>query len=78
MYNYSFSEADGKVVIKTPKVENFDDIKKDIKQTADCVINHSIYPNGLDITMSQLSDKIIISSNKKLVKNDDGTYSFKN
>lgn len=78
MYNYSFDMNDGKVVIKTPKVDNFNDIKKEIKQTNDCIINHSIYPNGLDITMSQLADKIIISSNKELFKNDDGTYSFKN
>ncbi len=76
MYNYSFSETDGNVVIKTPKVDNFYDIKKDIKHTNDCIINHSIYPNGLDITMSQLADKIIISSNKKLLKNADGSYSF--
>ena len=77
MYNYSFNIADGDVVIKTPKVNNFNDIKKDIKHTSDCIINHSVYPNGLDITMSQLVDKIIISSNKELIKNDDGTYSFK-
>ena len=76
MYNYSFSEADGNVVINTPKVNNFSDIKKDIKQTNECIINHTIYPNGLDITMSQLADKIIISSNKKLLKNTDGSYSF--
>lgn len=76
MYNYSFSEADGNVIIKTPKVNNFNDIEKNIKQTNDCIINHSIYPNGLDITMSQLADKIIISSNKKLLKNTDGSYSF--
>ena len=78
MYNYSFDMNDGKVVIKTPKVDNFNDIKKEIKQTNDCIINHSIYPNDLDIKMSQLADKIIISSNKELFKNDDGTYSFKN
>lgn len=76
MYNYSFSETDGDVIIKTPKVNNFSDIKKDIKHTNDCIINHSIYPYGLDIIMSQLADKIIISSNKKLLKNDDGSYSF--
>lgn len=77
MFSYSFKEADGKVVIKTPKVNNFDEIKKEIKSSNDCIINHSIYPNGLDITMSQLADRIIISSNKELLKNDDGTYSFK-
>ena len=77
MFNYSFDTTDGEIIIKTPNVENFDDIKKEIKQTSYCVINHSIYPNGLDITMSQLSDKIILSSNKELLKNDDGTYYFK-
>mgnify|MGYP005775699337 CR=1 FL=1 len=77
MFNYSFNSSDGDIVIKTPQVNNFNDIKKEIKQTADCIINHSIYPNGLDITMSQLADKIIISSNKELLENDDGTYSFK-
>lgn len=77
MYNYSFNSSDGNIVIKTPKVDNFSDIKKEIKSSNDCIINHSIYPNGLDITMSQLADRIIISSNKELLKNDDGTYSFK-
>ena len=77
MYNYSFVTNDGDMVIKTPKVDNFNDIKKELKQTNDCIINHSIYPNGLDVTISQLADKIIVSSNKELLKNDDGTYSFK-
>ena len=76
MFNYSFTNADGNVVIKTPKVNSLNDIKKDVKQDAECIVNHSIYPNGLDITMSQLVDKIIISSNKKLIKNEDGSYSF--
>lgn len=76
MYNYSFSQTDGEVVIKTPKVDSFNDIKKDIKQTDECIINHSVYPNGLDITMSQLADRIIVSSNKKIIKNTDGSYSF--
>ena len=77
MYNYSFKSTDGEIIINTPKVDNLSDITKEFKQTSDCIINHSIYPNGLDITMSQLADKIILSSNKELLKNDDGTYSFK-
>ena len=77
MFNYSFDSDDGNIVTKTPKVDNFKDIKKEIKQREDCIVNHSIYPNGLDITMSQLADKIIISSNKELIKNNDGTYCFK-
>ena len=78
MFKYSFNDSDGNVVINTPKVNNFNDIKKEIKSDADCIINHSIYPNGLDITITQLADKIIISSNKELIKNEDGTYDFKN
>lgn len=76
MYIYPFNKLDGEVTIKTPKVANFSDIKKDIKSTEFCVINHSIYPNGLDVTINQLCDKIVISSNKKLIKNEDGSYSF--
>ena len=77
MFNYSFSSKDNHVVLKTPKISNFKDIKIECKQTADCIVNHSIYPNGLDITMSQLADKIILTSNRELVKNADGSYSFK-
>ena len=76
MFNYSIN-ANEKFIIKTPFVKSLTDIKTEIKQTAECNINHSIYPNGIDITMTQLANKIIISSNKELVKNDDNTYSFK-
>lgn len=77
MYNYSFTIANGNITIKTPPVDNFQDIKIEHKKTADCIINHSIYPNGLDITMTQLANKIILTSNRELVQNDDGTYCFK-
>ena len=77
MFNYSVN-ANGNLVIKTPNVNSFADIKIEQKQTADCIINHSIYPDGTDVTFSQLANKIIISSNKELIKNDDGSYSFKN
>ncbi len=76
MYNYSVN-IDEKFVIKTPNVKSLSDIKVEHKQTEDCIINHSIYPNGADITMIQLTNKIVISSNKELIKNNDGTYSFK-
>lgn len=77
MYNYTFTSRDGDITIKTPKVDKFSDIKKELKQTEDCIINHSIYPDGTDVTFTQLADKIIISANKELVKNDDGSFSFK-
>jgi len=77
VYNYAVN-VNEKLTIKTPNVNSFADIKVEHKQTADCIINHSIYPDGTDITFTQLANKIIISSNKELIKNDDGTYSFKN
>lgn len=77
MFNYSLNVGEN-LTIKTPGVKSLSDIKIEKKQTADCIINHSIYPGGTDVTFTQLADKIIISSNKELVKNDDGSYSFKN
>lgn len=76
MYNYSVN-ANEKITIKTPNVEKLSDIKIEKKQTKDCIVNHSIYPDGTDVTFTQLANKIIISSNKELIKNDDGTFSFK-
>lgn len=77
MFNYSLNVGEN-LTIKTPGVKSLSDIKIENKQTSDCIINHSIYPDGTDVTFTQLADKIIISSNKELVKNDDGTYSFMN
>lgn len=77
MFNYSVNVGE-KLTIKTPNVQSFSDIKIEKKQTADCIINHSIYPDGTDVTFTQLADKIIISSNKELIQNNDGTYCFKN
>ena len=76
MFNYSVNLGE-KLTIKTPNVNSMADIQIDTKQTADCIINHSVYPDGTDVTFTQLAGKIIISSNKELVHNDDGTYSFK-
>ena len=76
MFNYSVN-ANERITIKTPNVDSLSDIKKEHKQTSECIINHSIYPDGTDITITQLASKIIISSNKELIKNTDDTYSFK-
>lgn len=76
MYNYSVNVGES-ITINTPNVKSLLDIKIEKKQTSDCIINHSIYPDGTDVTFTQLAGKIIISSNKELIKNDDGTYSFK-
>ena len=77
VYNYSVNSNE-EITIITPEVEKLSDIKTEMKQTEDCIINHSVYPDGTDVTFTQIANKIIISSNKELIKNDDGTYSFKN
>jgi hypothetical protein len=76
MYKYVVNSSVGHIFVKTPKVENFQDIKKDIVQKPDCIINHSIYPNGLDITTTQYSDKCEIVSNKRIIVLEDFTLSF--
>jgi len=76
MFNYSVN-LDESITIKTPDVKSISDIQVETKQEPECIINHSIYPDGTDVTFTQLADKIIITSNKELVKNDDGTYCFK-
>lgn len=74
MFNYSIKPGES-LTINTPGINSLDEVKKEFKQTAECIINHSIYPNGLDITFTQFANKIIISSNKELIKNEDGSYS---
>lgn len=76
MFNYVL-RAGEKMQINTPNVNSIDEIKKDITQTADCITNHSIYPDGLDITLKQFADHIEISSNRELIKNEDGTFTPK-
>lgn len=73
---YKYLLTNGKVNIKTPEVNSIDDIKRDITQTADCVTNHSEYPNGLIIDMIQHANKIEIISNKPIIENEDGSLSF--
>lgn len=62
--------------IKTPGNHSFDDITKHLKSDGEITINHSLYPNGFEIRMTQLPKKIIITTNKELIKNDDGSYSI--
>lgn len=76
MFVYSVKVGE-KLVIKTPNVKNFSDIKIEHKQDEECIINHSIYPDGTDVTFTQLANKTIIASNKELVQNDDGSFHFK-
>ncbi len=64
--------------IKTPGNNSFDDITKNLKTDGEIIINHSLYPDGFEIKMTQLPNKIIITTNMELIENDDGTCSIKN
>lgn len=75
-YNYSITVGES-FNIKTPKVHSIDDITKKIKSDGEILINHSIYPNGFEIKLTQTAKKIIISTNMELVKKDDGYYYIK-
>lgn len=74
MYKYVLTS--GNVSIKTPKVNNFSDIKISIKQFPDHIENHSEYPNGLVLDMYEYADKIEYISNKKLIVLDDFSIGF--
>ena len=76
VYNYSVNPGES-FNIKTPKNHSFDDIIKDIQSNGEIIINHSLYPDGFEIKMTQLADKIIITTNKELIKNSDGFYYIK-
>lgn len=77
VYNYVV-HVDESFNIKTPGNHSFDDITKHLKSDGEIIINHSLYPDGFDIKMTQLSDKIIITTNMELIENDDGSYSINN
>ena len=78
VYNYVVYPGE-KFCIKTPGNHSFDDIIKNLKQDSDgnIIINHSLYPNGFEIKMTQLFNKIIFTTNMELIKNDDNSYSIK-
>lgn len=64
------------LIIKTPGNHSFDDISKHLKSNGEVIINHSLYPDGFEIKMTQMANKIIITSNMELIENDDGSFSI--
>ena len=75
VYNYIIHISES-FNIKTPGNHSFDDITKHLKSDDGIIINHSLYPDGFDIKMTQLSNKIIITTNMELIENEDGSYSI--
>lgn len=76
LYKYVFDTNTGPINVKTPKVENFSDIKIEVTKSVDCIHNHSEYPNGLVWDITQYTDKIIWMTNKRIILLSDGTLGF--
>ena len=76
VYNYIVHVGES-FNIKTPGNHTLNDIVKNIKSDESIIINDSLYPDGFKIKMTQLANKIIITTNKELIKNSDGSYSIK-
>lgn len=74
MFKYVLSS--GTVNIKTPKVDNFSDIKITTKQFPDHIENHFEYPNGLILDIIEYADRIEYISNKKLIVLEDFSIAF--
>lgn len=70
MYRYVI-EGNESLTINTPDFKEVDS-KHDIK--ADKIIKKITFSNGLALEMEQLPNRITIMSNKKLKKNEDGSF----
>lgn len=75
MYKYTFS-GPWNINIKTPKVNSFADIKKEMNQFPDRIESHFEYPNGLILDTVTYADHIEYISNKKLIVLEDFSIAF--
>lgn len=65
------------IEIKTPcGAEDFSEIKKEISQTAEVIVNKSTYPNGVIIEIHQYADRIEVYSDSELKVNENGELTF--
>jgi hypothetical protein len=72
MYTYIFEGVNCE--IKTPGVTDFSQVKKEIVQSANKIVNRSTYPSGLVLQVEQEAKKITVYSNRPLTRNPDGSY----
>ena len=75
MYKYTFS-GPGKLNIKTPKVDNLEEIKKVFHQFPDHIESHLEYPNGLILDTITYADRIEYTSNRPLIVLEDCSIAF--
>lgn len=76
VYNYRVLPGED-FKIRTPGSNSLINVKKLLKTNGDVNINNSVYPTGFEIKMTQFANRINITTNMELVKNDDGTHSIK-
>lgn len=77
VYNYPVYPGES-FNLRTPGNNSFEDITKLMKTDGEIIINHSAYPDGFEIKMTQISTyKINITTNMELIRGEDGYYSIK-
>lgn len=72
MYTYIFKGVG--FTIKTPGCTDCSQIKREVVQSADKVVNRSTYPNGLVLEVEQKATQTVVYSNRQLIQNSDGSY----
>lgn len=75
MYKYVFTTGSA-ISVKTPKVNNLDEVKKSFEQSVESIKSHLEYPNGLIIDTELYADKIIWLTNKRIILSEDGKLEF--
>ena len=62
------------VKILQPKNCNFSDIKHEITQRDDVIIDVATYPNGFVLKLTQRADTVDVWTNRPLIKISKNTY----
>ncbi|MDM0819825.1 hypothetical protein QTI12_03310 [Clostridium perfringens] len=72
---FEYIITDGNFKVNTPFCKEFSQIENEtISITPDCIHMRSKYPNGFMFESWQYSDKIILKTNKPLIKKPDGSF----
>ncbi len=60
--------------ILQPKNCDFNAIKHQIEQTAECIIDTATYPNGFILKTTQTAESVTVWTNRPLIMISDDTY----
>lgn len=77
MFEYKFKRENGNVIINfSPKLDVANAKNEIIEQRPDFTYNRTTYPDGLIVESKVSINEIIMLTNRKLIKNPDGTFTF--